>query len=101
MCQERGNSRESIILRCVISKTDREPEEGSNFRITTDIVAGKLFIIGRVLFFALLMAQCSLLVKNVVNYDGNNIYWLLALCFLRECLIVAGRGSRVNVAGRG
>ena len=45
-------------------------------------MAGKLFIIGRVLFFALLMAQCSLLVKNVVNYDGNNIYWLLALCFL-------------------
>ena len=45
-------------------------------------MAGKLFIIGRVLFFALLMAQCSLLVKNVVNYDGNNIYWLLVLCFL-------------------
>ena len=47
-------------------------------------MAGKLFIIGRVFSFALLMVQCSLLVKNAVNYDGkgNKIYWLLVLCFL-------------------
>ena len=46
-------------------------------------MARKLLIYGRLLFLALLIAQCFLLVGYVVKYgEKGDIYWLLILLFL-------------------
>ena len=46
-------------------------------------MARKLLIYGRLLFLALLVTQCFLLVGYVVKYEGKgDIYWLLVLLFL-------------------